>query len=280
MAPLPAGVPPPAIPGGLMETLPGIELPRLYEILTGFFFASLRIGAFLLSSPVFGGRFVSLPVRIMATIVLTLPVMAMIDLPPPETVASLQAVPMMVQEMAIGLSAGLVLSILFGAASVAGDRIAATAGLGFAAQIDPSAGGQTPIVAQIFGFGLTMVFLALDGHLAALDIVLNSYRTLPPGADFDPGRLLGAGIEAGGRMFLLGMQIMMPVVSALILINVTIGVITRSAPQLNVFSFGFPVTMTATLILLFLTAPGTMGAFEGLVADSLLILSEMLDGGR
>lgn len=77
-------------------------------------------------------------------------------------------------------------------------------------------------------------------------------------------------------MFLLGLQIMMPVVAALILINVTIGIVTRSAPQLNVFSFGFPVTMSATLILLFLTAPGTMGAFSGLVEESLTALAGLL----
>ncbi|MCE6961907.1 flagellar biosynthetic protein FliR [Cereibacter sphaeroides] len=261
-----------------MDTLPGLDLVRLSDWAVRFLFAMLRIGAFLIASPAFGGRFVSLPVRIVATVVLTLPVVDRVALPPTEVLASLQALPMMAQEMAIGLSAGLVLTILFAGAALAGDRIASTAGLGFAAQVDPSAGGQTPVVAQIFGLSLTMVFLALDGHLAALRIVLESYETLPPGAPFDAAGFVGAGVAAGGRMFLLGLRIMMPVVSALILINVAIGVITRSAPQLNVFSFGFPVTMTATLVLLFLTAPGTMGAFETLVGESLTLLSDLLAG--
>ncbi|AZB63551.1 flagellar biosynthetic protein FliR [Cereibacter sphaeroides] len=256
--------------------LPALELPGLLSLLTGAFVASLRIGAFLIASPAFGGRFVPLPVRIVATVILTLPVLGRVELPPPEELASLAAIPLMIQEIAVGLSAGLVLTILFSAAALAGDRIASTAGLGFAAQIDPSAGGQTPVVAQIFGLALTTVFLALDGHLTALDILLRSYESLPPGAPFAPGRFLEAGIGAGGRMFLLGLQIMMPVVAALILINVTIGIVTRSAPQLNVFSFGFPVTMSATLILLFLTAPGTMGAFSGLVEESLTALAGLL----
>ncbi|MBO4168551.1 flagellar biosynthetic protein FliR [Cereibacter azotoformans] len=260
-----------------MESLPALDLPGLLGSLTSLFFATLRIGAFLLASPAFGGRFVPLPVRIMATVVLTLPVLGRVNLPGPEALASLSAVPMMMQEIAIGLSAGLVLTVLFSAAALAGDRIAATAGLGFAAQIDPSAGGQTPVVAQIFGLALTTVFLALDGHLSAFEILLRSYESLPPGAPFAPGPFLEAGIGAGGRMFLVGLQIMMPVVAALVLINITIGVITRSAPQLNVFSFGFPVTMSATLILLFLTVPGTMGAFSSLVADGLAALAQLLE---
>ncbi|MGP3697189.1 flagellar biosynthetic protein FliR [Rhodobacter sp. NSM] len=260
-----------------MESLPALDLPNLLSMLASFFVASLRIGAFLIASPAFGGRFVSLPVRIMATMVLTLAVTGRVDLPEPEALAALSALPMMLQELAIGLSAGLVLTILFSAAAIAGDRIASTAGLGFAAQIDPSAGGQTPVVAQIFGLSLTTVFLALDGHLAALEILLRSYESLPPGAPFAAGRFLEAGVGAGGQMFLIGLQIMMPVVAALILINVTIGVITRSAPQLNVFSFGFPVTMSATLILLFLTVPGTMGAFSSLVEESLATLAAVLE---
>ena len=260
--------------------LPGMGLTAIVDWLTVYLFAMLRIGAFLLAAPFFGGRFVPLPVRIMASVVLALPVMAGgVALPAPADLAGLQAVPMILKELAVGLTAGLVLTILFGAASLAGDRIAATAGLGFAAQYDASAGGQTPVVAQLFGLFLTMVFFAVDGHLAVIRIVLESYVALPPGSQIDLARLVQAGLTAGGRMFALGMAMMLPVVAVLLLLNLAVGVLTRSAPTLNIFSFGFPVTMTVTLILLYLSTPGMAVAMEDVVREGVAMLEALLLGG-
>lgn len=244
--------------GGTAATLPGMELSVLIGLLLQFLFAMLRIGSFMIAAPLFGGAFVPLPVRVVASVVLTLPVMALVDLPAPETLSTLAAIPMIVTEIAIGLSAGLVLTVLFGAAALAGDRIATTAGLGFASQIDPSSGGQTPVVSQVFALFLLAVFLSEDGHLVALRILLDSYVTAPAGTPLALGVLAAAGLDAAGRMFLLGMQLMLPAVSVLLLVNVVIGVLTRSAPQLNIFSFGFPITLMVAIALLFLGAP-TMG---------------------
>ncbi|NGQ90043.1 flagellar biosynthetic protein FliR [Rhodobacter sp. HX-7-19] len=255
-------------------------LTAIVEWLAVYLFAMLRIGAFLLASPAFGGRFVPLQVRIVATGVLALPVMAGgVALPGPADLAGLQAVPLVLTELAVGLVGGLVLTILFGAATLAGDRIAATAGLGFAAQYDPSAGGQTPVVAQLFGLFLTMVFFSVDGHLAVIRIVLESYVVLPPGGGIDLPRLVQAGLIAGGRMFVLGAAMMLPVVAALLLLNMAVGVLTRSAPTLNIFSFGFPVTMTVTLVLLYLTAPGLATALEDVVFEGVGMLEALLLGG-
>ena len=267
--------------GGSAFPLPSMELSAVTGWLVQYMFAMLRIGAFLMASPAFGGRFVPVQVRIVATAVLAIPVMAGgVALPAPADLAGLAAVPLILNELALGLVAGLVLGILFGAASLAGDRIAATAGLGFAAQFDPGAGGQTPVVAQLFGLFLTMVFLSGDGHLSAIRIVLESYVALPPGAEIDFARLIGAGLTAGGRMFALGLMVMLPVVSVLLLLNLAVGVVTRSAPTLNIFAFGFPLTMTATLLLLYLTTPGTAAALEEVVHEALEILHLILGGGH
>ena len=238
----------------------------------------LRIGAFLLASPVFGGRFVPVPVRIVASVVISLPVALTLRLPPLDVLASLSAIPLIMGELAIGLSAGLVITIMFGAASLAGDRIATVAGLGFAAQFDPSAGGQTPVVSQFFGMTLLVVFLSLDGHVTALRILLESYQIAPPGTEIAPAALIHAGLTAGGKMFALGLQIMMPCVGALLLINITLGILTRSAPQLNIFSLGFPVTMTAAIVLLYITAPITGEAFAGVMKDALDQIGTMMAG--
>ena len=260
-----------------METpvIPGLELTLIIDWMTQFFFLSLRIGAFLLAGPGFGGRYVPLPIRIVATMVLTLPLMGRVDVPPAEQIAHLAAFHLILNELIIGLSGGLTLTILLAAAAIAGDRIANTAGLGFAAQMDPSAGAQVPVIAQIFGMFLLMIFVSTDSHLVAFRIVLDSYLYLPPGDIPNPAALIAGGLTAGMQMFTLGMKIMLPVVATLLLLNMMVGVFTRSAPQLNVFSFGFPITISATLVLLFLTVPGTADAFDRLLQDGLNMLVDI-----
>ena len=256
--------------------LPGMEIGSLTGWLAQFLFSMLRIGAFLVASPAFGGRFVPLTVRIVASVMLGLPVMAHVPLPPPEALAGLSALRLILPELALGLTSGMVLTILFGAASVAGDRIASTAGLSFAAQVDPAMGGQSPVVAQVFSIFLLMTFVALDGHLVAIRILLESYQTLPPGSDINLPLLVATGIGAGSSMFALGLGIMLPVVSVLLLLNIVVGVITRSAPALNLFSSGFPQTMAATLLLLYVTAPGAANSLESLVNTALELIRPML----
>jgi hypothetical protein len=180
--------------------LPGMGLTAIVDWLAVYFFCDaadrgLSDGLACLWRAVRAGAGADVAIAILA-----LPVMAGgVELPSPADLAGLQAVPLILTELAIGLVAGLVLTILFGAASLAGDRIAATAGLGFAAQYDASAGGQTPVVAQLFGLFLLMVFYSVDGHLAVIRIVLESYVAVPPGAEIDLPRLVQAGIMAGGR---------------------------------------------------------------------------------
>ena len=257
--------------------LPLLALSETTELLSQYMVAMLRIGAFLLASPVFGGRFVPLPVRIVATAVIALPVVAGVKLPEPEVISGLGFVSVILAELTIGLVAGLLLTILFGAAALAGDRIASTAGLGFAAQFDPAGGGQTPIVATIFSLFLLSVFLGTDGHLLAIRLVLESYDILPIGAALSAPVLVTAGLEAGGMMFAIGAAIMLPIVAALLLLNIVIGMLTRSAPQLNVFSFGFPITMAATFLLVIVFSPGLIGAFQDLSQTGTDTIARMLE---
>lgn len=257
-------------------TLPGLDLARLADPLAAFVFAMLRVGAFLLASPVFGGRMVPLPVRIVATVCLTLPIAGTPGLPTAEEISSLSAVPLMLSELALGLVAGLVLTILFSSAAMAGDRIANAAGLGFAMQVDPTAGGQSPVIAQLFSLVMMMVFLWTDGHLTALRIILDSYTAVPPGRVPPISDLIAAGLTAGSAMFALAASLMMPVVAGLLILNLAVGVVTRSAPQLNLFSVGFPLAILAALALLWLTSPQMIDGLERVVATGLEILTPLL----
>lgn len=258
--------------------LPGLGLTQLMGLALQFLFAMLRIGAFVLSAPLFAARYVSLPIRIMISVCLTVPLIGRVPMPAVESLTALNAVTWAMQEMAIGLAAGLVLQILFAAATMAGDRIAATAGLALAAQVDPSTGTQTPVISQFFLMFLLSIFVTMDGHLAAVRLVLDSYTLFPPGTPMNAAFMLDSGLEAAKTMFYDASKLMMPVVSVLLILNVVIGVITRSAPQLNIFAFGFPLTMTITILLLFMNVPTLGIALEALVAQALQVLSVMFEG--
>lgn len=257
--------------------IPGLDLARMMGLSLQFLFAMLRIGAFVVAAPLFSARFIPLQVRIIMAVFLTFAVMGFVPMPEPEALAQLSAVPWMIRELAIGLAAGLVLQIFFSCAVMAGELVASTAGLGFAAQMDPATGTQTPVVGQIFSLFLLATFVAEDGHLAVLRIVYDSYRLIPPGAPMEYGGLLDAGAEATRHMYYFAVQLAMPVVAVLLIVNFTIGIITRSAPQMNLFSFGFPLTLSITLIQLYLTAPSLGPAISAKLASALNALSVMTE---
>lgn len=258
--------------------LPGIELQIVIEYLTQYFMASLRIGAFLVSAPFFGTRYVMPQIRIMFAMIMTIIIATKTPLPDSNVIGSTLGVALMLKEVAIGLSAGLIMTIWFSAAALAGEKIASTAGLGYAAQMDPDAGGQTPVVSQILTLFLVVVFLSLDGHLVVLSLLLRSYEISPIIVMPDLRGFIEGGIKAAGWMFLAASLIMLPIVTLLLMINISIGIITRSAPQLNLFSFGFPITMLSVFFILFASTSVLGFAFSDLVNATLEDI-EMILGG-
>lgn len=262
--------------------LPGVNLQFVMELLAGLFLASLRIGAFLIASPFFGGSSVPLQVRIIMAVLLGVAVVTTVEVPDWQAFAGLNGLQVILTELAIGISSGLILTIWFSAALLAGEKIASSAGLGFAAQIDPDSGGQTPVVSKTFSLFLTVIFLSWNGHLLVLRAVADSYTYLPVGAMPAFPVLIQSGIAAAGSMFFAATIIMLPLTAFLMAINLVIGVITRSAPQLNLFSFGFPISMIGIFVLLYLWVDVLGGAMDDLshaaVENIQLVLGAMING--
>ena len=262
--------------------LPGVNLQFVMELLAGLFLASLRIGAFLIASPFFGGSSVPLQVRIIMAVLLGVAVVTTVEVPDWQAFTGLNGLQVILTELAIGISSGLILTIWFSAVLLAGEKIASSAGLGFAAQIDPDSGGQTPVVSKTFSLFLTVIFLSWNGHLLVLRAVADSYTYLPVGAMPAFPVLIQSGIAAAGSMFFAATIIMLPLTAFLMAINLVIGVITRSAPQLNLFSFGFPISMIGIFVLLYLWVDVLGGAMDDLshaAAENIqLVLGTMING--
>lgn len=258
--------------------LPGLAIQDIMDQALVFLILSLRMGAFLLSAPFFGSRMIPLPVRIVFSASLAAFLIGRVAVPPIDDLTTLRVLPIIAQELALGLSAGLLLTILFSAVALAGEKVAATAGLSFASQVDPNSGGQMPLVSQMFTLFLTVVFLSLNGHLAAFAILIDSYDFVPIGAGVNYSALFAIGETAGATMLATATRLMLPIVTVLFLVNITIGIITRSAPTLNLFSFGFPITLLAVFVLLFLSAAPLGFAFQDLIASALEDLADLLRG--
>ena len=240
------------VDAGNLTNIPGVDLNLLMNFLLDFFLVSLRLGALLVSSPIFGARSVPVRVRVLLTFVISAAYYGSVSVPNFENLPFLALIRVMGVEVAIGLTGGIVLTILFASVALAGEKIAASGGLGFAAQVDPNSGGQTPVVSQFLTLFLLTMFLSANGHLRLIEGLRQSFDIIPMGQPVSLMAMSQFVIDIGGEMFYLGALLMLPVVSILLLVNVTIGVVTRSAPALNFFSFGFPLTMMALFIVMYI----------------------------
>lgn len=159
------------------------------------------------------------------------------------------------EQILIGFALGFSLQIVFAALMLAGDMAGLQMGIGFATFIDPQNSTQTPMIGSLLGMLGTLIFLGMDGHLLMLDSLINSFALVPVGAGSTSMLQWSHLSSLGAQLFALGLQIALPLVTTMLLCNLALGVMARAAPQLNLFSVGFPLTILTGLALLFLFLP-------------------------
>lgn len=241
--------------------------------------AMIRPGAAFLAAPVFGAAFVPVQLRLIIALAVGIPALGATNFELPiDGLASIEGVLLVAGEVLAGLALGFAIQIGFSAALIAGETIGNAMGLGFAGMVDPASGQSNPAVGQFLSILGTFLFLAIGGHLALAATVVESYRALPPGAAWMSNDSVMGLVLFGGTLFAAGLSIALPVGSALILVQIVMGVLARSAPALNLFAVGLPATLLAGIILLAMAAP-VMG--EGIVAAITqgLEMSRNLAGG-
>ena len=229
--------------------------------------AMIRPGAAFLAAPVFGAAFVPVQVRLIISLAVGIPALAAVNFTlPADGLVSIAGFLLVAGEVMAGLAIGFAIQIGYSAALVAGEVIANAMGLGFAAMIDPASGQHNPVVGQFLAILGTFLFLAIDGHLALAATIVESYRALPPGDAWLTAESVRGLVYFGSVLFASGLSIALPVAFALILLQIVMGMLARSAPQLNLFAVGFPATLFAGLVLLAISAPvlgeGLVGAIQ------------------
>jgi flagellar biosynthetic protein FliR len=257
--------------------LPGTSLQSISVYLLLLMLSSLRIGAFLVASPFFGSRMIPLTVRIVFSIALGLGIMSQVDFPDLEILMGASLIPIVFQEIFVGLACGMVLSICFSSVILAGEKIAATSGLAFAAQIDPVSGAQSPVISQIFQLFLLILFFSLNGHLVIFDLIFKSFELVPLGSFYEFDSVIEKSLQSSNTLYYNAVIIVLPIVSILFFMNLGSGFITKSAPQLNLFSFGFPLTILGTFFALYFSVDALQFVFSGLIDEAIGYLKTILE---
>jgi flagellar biosynthesis protein FliR len=218
-------------------------------------FAMTRIGAAMLAAPFFGAAHVPVQARVIATGAVAVLVCAWTPFAAPPALFSVQGIVILAGEVLVGLALGFVLQVAFAAPTIAAEVIGGAMGMGIVTTADPHSGAHSPALGQYFSVVLTLVFLATGGHLQWTALLVESYAVLPPGETW-----LGAGKFAeiasfATALFVTAVSIALPVTLVLLVVQLVTGVLSRSAPALNLFSLGLPMGVLAGLAALIAAAP-------------------------
>ena len=231
-------------------------------------FPLARILAMVSSSPVLGNKQVPVRVKVGLSVLLVLIIAPTLGEMPAVAVGSPQGLLIIIQQMIIGVAMGFAMRLIFTAVEMAGELAGLQMGLGFASFYDPINSSYTPVVARWLGMVAVLGFLAMNGHLHMLSALAESFHTLPIGSMM-PAKGFYDVASWGGIIFAYGLQISLPLLAALLTANIALGILTRAAPQLNLFAIGFPITLAIGFFVLALTMPHFIPLLDRLTQEGL-----------
>ena len=236
----------------------------------------LRIGGLLMVAPVTGAKVVSARIRTIFALLLTFTIYPFL---PPMPSLDLVTVPAFVlagQQVLIGVAMGFVLQILLQLFVVAGQIIAMQTGLGFASIVDPANGVTVTVVSQFHLMMVTLLFVTMNGHLVMIEVLVDSFYSLPVGAGFISENHLWQLASWGSWLFGSALLLALPAVASMLIINFSLGVITRAAPQLNIFAIGFPAMLIIGLCIIWVTINNYGFHFDRYTREALDMMALMV----
>ena len=242
-----------------------LQIHEIYESVNNFILPFTRIAALFSVAPVIGGPFIPLRIKVAIATVITIFALPLLKTTNAIELFTLEGAIHIGMQLLIGLLMGFILRLVFGALIIAGENIAITMGLGFAQITDPVNGVSVPVVSQFLTVAATLIFLAFDGHLALINMVLNSFIYLPIGSSILQPDVFWSVAVWASNMFSGALAVAIPAVTALLITNTALALMTRAAPQLNIFSVGFPITILLGLTVIALTLPSMTTVFQKLL---------------
>lgn len=206
------------------------------------------------SSPILGNRQIPVRIKVGLSILLAIIIVPDIGTMPQVAIGSPQGILILIQQIIIGVAMGFTMRLIFTAVEMAGELAGLQMGLGFASFYDPINAVHSAIIAQWLGIIAALAFLSINGHLYMISALAESFQTLPVGSMMPVKGLYGVA-SWGGSIFAYALQISLPILTALLITNIALGILTRAAPQLNLFAVGFPITLAIGFFVLALSMP-------------------------
>ena len=217
-----------------------------------FFWPFVRISSLFLAIPVFSSKSTPVKFRLLISFLITWIILPFIPPLPDVAMMSYAGIMVTIQQMAIGILTAFILQMVFGVVLLSGQSIAYSMGLGFASMVDPASGIQVPVVAQILIISVSLFFLSVNGHLLAIELLVESFRTLPIDVIGLTKADLWVVIIWSAQMFAGGVLLALPIMTTVLFVNLSFGVASKAAPQLQIFGVGFPITIMMGLVLIWI----------------------------
>ncbi|MGE5467355.1 MAG: flagellar biosynthetic protein FliR [Ignavibacteria bacterium] len=239
-------------------------------------FPLARVLALIAFAPVFSN--IALPERIKVVLGVAITLAIVPALPPMPSIPAGSWAGLLVlgEQIVIGMMMGFALRIAFAAVDVAGQLIGLQMGLSFAVFYDPTTSSQAPVVSEFLALLATLIFLALNGHLLMLSLLAQSFTLLPVSTTPFAAKGFTLLLAWATTMFAAGVLLALPLIAALLIANIAMGVLSRVAPQLNLFAIGFPVTIFAGFAVIVISLPYFAAALERLFDQSFMAMGAVL----
>jgi len=253
-------------------------LAQLYGWIDAFWWPFVRILALLACAPVFGEAGVPVRVKTALAAVLAIAIAPALPAMPEDSPASFAGLLITAQQVLIGVAMGLAMKMVFAVVQTAGEFVGLSVGLSFATFFDPAAGANTAVLARIMNAIALLLFLALDVHLLVLAALVHAFEALPVAVLSLSPNGWGVLLQWGARITELGLLLALPLVAALLIVNLALGILNRTATQLSVFSVGFPISLSVGVVLLTVMLPQITPDMERLFQKGLEAMTRLVLG--
>ncbi|WP_043695310.1 flagellar biosynthetic protein FliR [Luteibacter sp. 9133] len=239
-----------------------IDLGQLEGWVGGAMWALARISGLMLVAPVLGSTMIPMRIRLGLTVLLTMVLapLAPLDIRP----LSAAGVAVLSQQVLIGAALGFILKLVFEAVAFGGQFLSQAMSLGFAETVNPGVGGTTPVISQFYTMLVTLMFLVMNGHLQLISLLADSFRSMPVGDVGIGADGLWGVLSFASHLFSGAVRVALPALTAVLVVNLGFGAISRSAPSMNLFAVGFPITICLGVLAVWLSLRALPGAFDSL----------------
>ncbi len=229
----------------------------------------LRTLAVFTSAPVFSSKVVPVRARIALAFFVAVAAQPSLEGQPVIAISDPGAFGAVFQQVGVGLSIGFAIRVVFSAVELAGEVVGFQMGLNFASFFDPSMNTQSSAVARFFGQMATFMFVVMGGHILVLLTVIQSFVVFPMDQNFLDALKKMRIYDLGANLFASGFWLALPMVGILMFTNLALGIVSRVAPQMNIYAIGFPITLTVGLVGMAATLPMLDQPFLALMSHAI-----------